>query len=245
MDDDKILPDGQLVDIYAPVDADGDIVVMIGEEVFFEGTLKSLGEIQQFPDDIEHNSGHYYLYLSNMSMHILPGHYDNFIVGYVGNDGYVTANIKSMDSKDYINVYGNSSIEFSHNIAFLTGGNGSASITLVGATVSQDNISVEGHPEAVIHFENNVITVSNLTSGSYDLKVTTTPVSEYFYSVDGFAKIFVKTPNSILTSAFPLTMLLLEILFPLLSVQMRLSVVLSPLRLTALTFWFLLKMVKV
>ena len=191
-DEGKILPDGQLVDIYAPVDADGNITVMIGEEVFFEGTLKSLGEIQQFPDDIENKAGHYYLYLSNMSMHILPGHYDNFIVGYVGNDGYVTANIKSMDSKDYINVYGNSSIEFSHNIAFLTGGNGSASITLVGATVSQDNISVEGHPEAKIHFENNVITVSNLTSGSYDLKVTTTPVSEYFYSVDGFAKIFVK-----------------------------------------------------
>ena len=191
-DEGKILPDGQLVDIYAPVDADGNITVMIGEEVFFEGTLKSLGEIQQFPDDIENKAGHYYLYLSNMSMHILPGHYDNFIVGYVGNDGYVTANIKSMGSKDYINVYGNSSIEFSHNIAFLTGGNGSASIDLVGATVSQDNISVEGHPEAVIHFENNVITVSNLTSGSYDLKVTTTPVSEYFYSVDGFAKIFVK-----------------------------------------------------
>ncbi len=192
MDDDKILPDGQLVDIYAPVDADGDIVVMIGEEVYFEGTLKSLGEIQQFPDDIKNKAGHYYLYLSNMSMHILPGHYDNFIVSYAGNDGYITSNEKSWDPRTSIRVYGNSSIEFSHNIAFLTGGNGSASITLVGATVSQDNISVEGHPEAEIHFENNVITVSNLASGSYDLKVTTTPVSEYFYPVDGFAKIFVK-----------------------------------------------------
>jgi hypothetical protein len=126
-----------------------------------------------------------------MSMQILPSHYSNFIISYDGNDGYLTDNTKSLDPRDYIDVFGNSSVEFSHNIAFISGGSGSTSITLVGATVSKDNITVEGHPEAVIDIEDNVITVSNLTSGTYDLKVTTNPVSPYFFSVDGYAKIFV------------------------------------------------------
>ncbi len=60
-------------------------------------------------------------------------------------------------------------------ISFDYGSSGSGTLTVEGATVSADNIAVVDHAEAVIIFENNVVTVSNLGAGSYALTITTSP----------------------------------------------------------------------
>jgi hypothetical protein len=183
---------GNLVDIYAPVDADGNIVVTIGDESYFEGRLKGLGEIYQFDEDVQNNAGHYYFGIANFTTPVLPGHYNLVVISYVGDDGFLTDNTKSWDPVDSIDVYGNSSVTFSHNnIVYVYGDAGNTTITVVGATVSEADIGVDDHPEAEIHLVDDVITVTNLTVGQYTLRVTTTPINEYYNSVDATARIWV------------------------------------------------------
>ena len=50
-----------------------------------------------------------------------------------------------------------------------------AYVTVYGGSILNENIKVVGHPEAVIDFKNDMITVSNLSAGSYTLRIVTTP----------------------------------------------------------------------
>lgn len=85
---------------------------------------------------------------------------------YYGSEKNITVTVRKVPS----------SIELSKSdLEFAYGGSDSTALTLVGGSVDYVNISVEGHPEAVIVFENNVITVSGLDVGTYALKVTSTP----------------------------------------------------------------------
>ena len=68
-----------------------------------------------------------------------------------------------------------SSIRFSNNITFDFGGSGSTTVTVTGASISQNDIEVIDHAEANITLKDNVITVSDLKGGNYTLRVTTTP----------------------------------------------------------------------
>ena len=77
----------------------------------------------------------------------------------------VSVNVNKVDS----------SIDFNDEIAFDYGGYGSIDVSANGCSFKRDNISVIDHSEAVIRVGNNMITISNLTSGDYTLKVTTTP----------------------------------------------------------------------
>ena len=88
-----------------------------------------------------------------------------------------------------------SSVEFSNDVEFDYLSSGTTTLTLVGCTVSEDDISVVDHSEAVISLENNVVTVSNLTAGTYTLKVTTTPDGNH-KSVDETAVITVNKIDS-------------------------------------------------
>ena len=91
-----------------------------------------------------------------------------------------------------------SEINFTNNITFDYGGSGSTTVNLTGATITRDNITVIDHDEAVIDLTGNVITVSGLDSGSYTLKVTTTPDDDHS-SVDGFVDIIVGKVNASIT----------------------------------------------
>ena len=85
---------------------------------------------------------------------------------YYGSEKNITVTVRKVAS----------SIDLSKNdLEFGYGGFDSTTLTLVGCSVDDANITVEGHPEAVIGFENNVITVSGLVVGTYTLKVTSTP----------------------------------------------------------------------
>ena len=73
----------------------------------------------------------------------------------------------------------NSSVVFDKpGIVFVAGESGNVGVEVTGAEVSKGNISVNS-TDAVIAFENNVITVSNLTAGKYTLSVTTNPDANY------------------------------------------------------------------
>ena len=69
----------------------------------------------------------------------------------------------------------NSSISFKNNITFDYGDVGNATFEINGATIGEDSVSVANHPEVIIKVNNNVISVSNLTAGSYILNVVTIP----------------------------------------------------------------------
>ena len=85
---------------------------------------------------------------------------------YYGSEKNITVTVRKVAS----------SIDLSKtDLEFGYGGSDSTTLTLVGCSVDDVNITVEGHPEAVIVFENNVITVSGLDVGTYTLKVTSTP----------------------------------------------------------------------
>jgi len=187
------------VDIYAPVAADGNITIIINNETYFTGTLKGLGEINQFPEDVDVKSGHYYISFNNLTKTLTPGHYDNFMIYYNGNDGYNTDNTKSWDPRTSINVYGNSQITFTNNIEYTYGDKGTTTMILTGATVDLTNITVEESSGAIISIENNTITISGLNAGNYTLKVTTTPINEYYRSVDEYLPIKVNKKDSEIT----------------------------------------------
>ncbi|WP_298498752.1 hypothetical protein [uncultured Methanobrevibacter sp.] len=83
------------------------------------------------------------------------------------------------DTIDFNVTDAESDVEFSNDIVFDYGTSGTTNITLTGATVDLENISVDGHNEAIISLNDNVITVSNLTVGNYALNVITTPNKNY------------------------------------------------------------------
>ena len=52
-------------------------------------------------------------------------------------------------------------------------------MTLTGCGIVREGISVDGHPEAVISVNNNVVSVSNLSVGGYTLRITSVPDSNH------------------------------------------------------------------
>ena len=73
-----------------------------------------------------------------------------------------------------------SGINFSSDsIVFDYGGVGSVQMTLEGCDVLISGVSVDDNPLAVIYVNNNTINVSNLASGSYVMRVTSTPDSNH------------------------------------------------------------------
>ena len=72
-----------------------------------------------------------------------------------------------------------SKISFDKAISFVYGKSGSAALTLTGCSVVREGVSVDGHPEAVIDVNNNVVSVSNLSVGGYTLRITSVPDSNH------------------------------------------------------------------
>ncbi|WP_295115367.1 right-handed parallel beta-helix repeat-containing protein [uncultured Methanobrevibacter sp.] len=72
-----------------------------------------------------------------------------------------------------------SKISFDKAISFVYGKSGSAALTLTGCGIVREGISVDGHPEAIIDVNNNVVTVSNLSVGGYTLRITSVPDSNH------------------------------------------------------------------
>lgn len=88
-----------------------------------------------------------------------------------------------------------SKVDFTNEIVFDEGGNGSTNISVVGG--SQGDVYVVNHTEAIINITGNSITVSNLTAGNYTLCVSTYPDRDH-NSVDGLIGITVnKVPTGI------------------------------------------------
>ena len=70
----------------------------------------------------------------------------------------------------------NTSVSFgSKSMKFAYGGSGSVTVAVGGGTLNVKNIEVVGHKEAVKKYSNGKITISNLTVGTYTLRVTPTP----------------------------------------------------------------------
>ncbi len=90
-----------LVDICTPPDNEGRVIFMIGDEVYLNATLSSLDATD--PD--EYGTLHYHFGVANFTKDIAPGHYDNVIVYYIGDDGYQTDSTR-FNCPDYIDIYG-------------------------------------------------------------------------------------------------------------------------------------------
>ncbi|MEE0939222.1 hypothetical protein, partial [Methanobrevibacter sp.] len=66
-----------------------------------------------------------------------------------------------------------SNVEFDKKeLSFVYGGSGSVGVNIVGGSLSKDNILVLNHPEAKIHLNGNIVTVSGLNANTYTLTVT-------------------------------------------------------------------------
>ena len=84
-----------------------------------------------------------------------------------------------------------SEVKFHAGMIFEYGTSGTIYVTVDGGKIIKDKIKVNGHPEAKIDFNNNVITVSNLPVGTFKLTVTTVPDDDHI-SVNRDLKVTVK-----------------------------------------------------
>ena len=125
--------------------------------------------------------------------------------------GEYTLNVTSTsDSNHYstsaeldITVFkANSSVTFSGEIVFDYMGSASTFVIVNGGSLAVENISVVGH-DAKISFDNNVISVSGLNAGVYNLTVVTTPDSNH-NSVDANVSVIVNRISSEIKSYSPI-----------------------------------------
>ena len=84
-----------------------------------------------------------------------------------------------------------SKVSFSAGIVFEYGSSSSIHVIVEGGKVERKNIRIIGHPEANIQFKGNVITVSGLAVGNYNLQVISTPDSDHLAST-GTVRVTVK-----------------------------------------------------
>ena len=89
------------------------------------------------------------------------------------------ADFVGADKDDVEITKSDSILIFENDIDFVIGGSGSTNFTVIGGSISQGNITVIDHPEALININGDVITVSSLSKGVYTLQVTTTPDSNH------------------------------------------------------------------
>ena len=112
-----------------------------------------------------------------MAVYNIPFNVGTYYVLVSVNEAYTE--FASVEKDNVRITKSDSSIVFNGNIGFVLGGSGSTNFTVIGGTVNKANISVIGHPEAIIDLNGNVITVSSLDIGNYTLQVTTTPDSNH------------------------------------------------------------------
>ena len=112
----------------------------------------------------------YRMGLITVLMNLNAGAY-NITFTNLENENYTS----SSGTAEFSVYKANSSVVFSDNITFDYKSSGEVNVTVIGGIIALGNISVDGHPEAIISLNNGVITVSNLTVGEYTLNVTTTP----------------------------------------------------------------------
>ncbi len=93
---------------------------------------------------------------------------------YYLNDEEVISTQDNVKFSDEVELE-DSQLTFDDELGFPEGTTGTVGFTVVGATVEEQNIIVENHPEAVISLNGNEISISGLSAGEYTLKVTTTP----------------------------------------------------------------------
>ena len=93
-----------------------------------------------------------------------------------------------------------SDIIFNNDIVYTQGESGTTNITAIGCAENVGTISVDGHSEAIINMQNNVITVSGLNFGNYILRIDTAPDKNH-KSVSRTAKITVNKLFSKVTFA--------------------------------------------
>jgi hypothetical protein len=142
----------------------------------------------------DHDELYFTIGPANFTKAINPGYYDNVLAIYSCDYCEVHSDEDGMPT--YAELYGNSNITFSNDIEYVYGANGTTTITLVGATVSEQNISVDGVAAEIRLLDGGVITVSGLNIGDYTLRVITTPINEYYRSVEGTANIKVTNEKS-------------------------------------------------
>ena len=93
-----------------------------------------------------------------------------------------------------------SGVIFDNDIVYTQGESGTTNITAIGCAENVGTISVDGHSEAIINMQNNVITVSGLNFGNYTLRIDTAPDKNH-KSVSRTAKITVNKLFSKVTFA--------------------------------------------
>ena len=91
-----------LVNINSPLDNDGEVILMIGDEVYFNDTLQNLQKYQS-EEDIANYQVHFHFGPVNFNKTIEAGEY-GVIVYYNGYDGYKTDSTKN-DNPDTIFIY--------------------------------------------------------------------------------------------------------------------------------------------
>ena len=94
----------------------------------------------------------------------------------------------------------NSSVIFTAGMVFKYGASGSIRVEVDGGEIYRENITVLNQPNAIINFENNVLTVSNLPVGTYTLRVVTTPDENHF-SVESDLNITVEKATAVVRAS--------------------------------------------
>ena len=147
---------------------------------------------------------------------IIDGNYDNEVLAITDEDGIVSFSLSALsngihnfsvglayDGFNSINQTFNvqvgqldSNVVLDNNIVFNYGSSGSAKVTLTGCTISEDTISVLNYPDAGVKYSNNIITLSDLNAGTYQLQIVTTPSSSLYKSVTRTFTVTVKKIDS-------------------------------------------------
>lgn len=98
-----------------------------------------------------------------MEVEVIPDDYHNAVIGRIN------ITVTNAPSK----------VTFNTGVVFEYGGSSSIHVIVEGGKVERKNIKVIGHPEANIVLNGQIITLSGLAVGNYDLEVTSTPDSDH------------------------------------------------------------------
>ena len=113
---------------------------------------------------------------------------------------FMAVPLDSIEVKNYTIDKTNSQVSFGKAIVFDYGKTGSTTVAVVGGIIKRADITVDGHPEAVVNIVDKVIKVSGLKVGSYTLHVKTTPDDSH-YSVTSTIGITVRKVSAALTAS--------------------------------------------
>lgn len=131
--------------------------------------------------------------------------YNHFLLAYNEIiENAVVVGVSPNDLKALNNTFEktkiNSSVVFTAGMVFKYGASGSIRVEVDGGVIYPENITVLNHPEAIISFVDNTLTVSNLDVGTYTLRVTTTPDENHF-SVDSDLNVTVEKATAVVIAS--------------------------------------------